>query len=222
MEGTRCYGRAHPISTAHDAFAAIISSIRFAREGVVETVFLDWPLAFGVGLLFGLAGRPEIDAAPPGFRTRAFRLGLVYLHLGIIAISVATYVLNPDWMWMYYMRASSLPVVVVAMVFAMYEASFVAGFLVGPALERARRGAGIALAVAFGVALTVAEIAARARLSHFGSFDAFHAGSARAGLTFHPFHLEAGMAVVLFGGAASIIGVIALVWSVAARAAARP
>ncbi|MGZ4103909.1 MAG: hypothetical protein ACXVP8_01460 [Actinomycetota bacterium] len=188
---------------------------------MVETVFLDWPLAFGVGLLFGLAGRREIDAAPPGFRTRSFRWGFAYLHVGIIAVSVTLYALNPDWMWMYYVRASALPVVVVAMVFAMYEASFVAGFLVGPALERARRGAGIVLAVAFGVALATAEIASRARLSHFASFDSYHAGTVRAGLTWHPFHIAPGMFVVLVPGTLSVIAVIALVWMVAKRAAAR-
>jgi hypothetical protein len=185
---------------------------------VVETVFLDWALAFGAGIVFGLAGRREIALAPPGFRTRAFRWGLAYLHLGIIAISAVTYAINPDWMWMYYVRARSLPIIVVIMVFALYEASFVAGFLVGPALERARRGTGLTVAVAFGLALSIAEVAARARLSHFATFDEYHTGIARAGLQLHPFHVEPGMWILLIPGTLSTIAVVALVWTVARRA----
>jgi hypothetical protein len=185
---------------------------------VVETVFLDWPLAFGAGLLFGLVGLREVSLNPPGFRTRAFRWGLLYLHLGIIAVSVSAYAVNPDWMWMYYVDARSLPIVVIALVFAMYEAAFIAGFLLGPALERARRGAGIAFAIATGIGITLAEALSRARLGHFGTLDQFRSGTAKQGLKISPFHLEPLMGLLLIAGVVSTIAIAVLAVGVYKRA----
>jgi len=185
---------------------------------VIETVFLDWALAFGTGVTFGLAGRREIASSPPGFGTRAFRWGLAYLHLGIIAVSVTAYAINPDWMWMYYVKARELPLIVVIMVFGLYEASFVAGFLLSPALERARRGGGFALAVVVGAGITIAEVASRARLSHFGTVDQFRNGIAPAGLRFDPLRIEPGMWVLMIAGPLSIVAVVALIVGLVRRA----
>jgi hypothetical protein len=162
----------------------------------------------------------EIATNPPGFRTRAFRWGLVYLHLGVIAVSVTAYILNPDWMWMYYVNARSLPIVIVALVFALYEASFVAGFLIGPALERARRGLGIAVAIVAGIGITIAEMASRGRLGHFGTFEEFRNGTAKQGLKFSPFHLEPVMALLLIAGVVSTIAIVVLAVAVNKRARA--
>ena len=83
-------------------------------EEVVETIFLDWGLALGAGLLFGMAGRGESAAVGALVRTRAFKWGLGYLHVGVIAISVTLYAIEPDWMWMYYVDPAGLPLVTVA------------------------------------------------------------------------------------------------------------
>lgn len=162
-----------------------------------------------MGLLFGLAGGRQRD--PPS--SRAFRWGLGYLNLGIVAASGALYSLNPDWMWMYWVDARALPVAVVVLAFAMYEAAFVAGFVLVPLLERARRGAGVAAAVATGAAITAAEVAARVRLFHFGTLAEFRAGRAPAGI--HDGTVEPEMWVVLTTGAVSAAALVLAVRAVA-------
>jgi hypothetical protein len=178
------------------------------ETGVIETVFLDWGLALGAGLLFGLAGRNEVASAPSLFRTRAFRWGLVYLHIGVIAISATLYVLEPAWMWMYWVEPRTLPIVVVVLAFVMYELSFIGGFALAAELERVRRNATWILALGMFAAITVAEVAARTRLFHFGSFDEFAAGRAALGIDVSPFHLEPAMAIVLGPGSLATVAIV--------------
>jgi hypothetical protein len=179
---------------------------------VIETVFLDWGLALGAGLLFGLAGRNEVASTPSLFRTRAFRWGLAYLHIGVIAISATLYVLEPAWMWMYWVDPTKLPIVVVVLAFVMYEVAYIGGFALAAELERVRRNAAWILALGMFAAITTGEIATRTRLFHFGSFDEFAAGRAPLGLETSPFHLEPAMVIVLGPGllATAAIVVIAI------------
>ena len=177
---------------------------------MIETVFLDWGLAVGAGLLFGLAGRNEVASAVSLFRTRAFRWGLVYLHIGVIAISATLYVLEPAWMWMYWVDPRNLPIVVVVLAFVMYEVAFIGGFALAAELERVRRNATWVLAGFAGVAITAAEVATRTRLFHFGSFDEFAAGRAPLGLETSPFHLEPAMAIVLGPGLLATVAIVVI------------
>jgi hypothetical protein len=179
-------------------------------EGVIETVFLDWGLAVGAGLLFGLAGRNEVASAVSLFRTRAFRWGLAYLHIGVIAISVALYVIEPAWMWMYWVDPTRLPIVVVVLAFVMYEVAFVGGFALAAELERVRRNATWILALGMFAAITAAEIATRTRLFHFGTYDEFAAGRAPLGLETSPFHLEPAMAIVLGPGLLATVAIVVI------------
>jgi len=180
------------------------------HEGVIETVFLDWALALGAGLLFGLAGRGEVRSSPSLVRTRAFRWGLVYLHVGVLAISLTLYALEPAWMWMYWVDPTHLPIVVVALAFVLYEICYVAGFALAAELERWRRNATWAVAGAMFLAINAAEVATRTRLFHFGSFDEFAAGRAPLGIDFSPFHLEPAMAIVLGPGLLATAAVIVI------------
>lgn len=177
---------------------------------MIETVFLDWGLALGAGLLFGLAGRNEVASAVSLFRTRAFRWGLAYLHIGVIAISAALYVMEPAWMWMYWVDPARLPVVVVVLAFVMYEVAFIGGFALAAELERVRRNATWVLAGFAGVAITAAEVAARTRLFHFGTFHEFAAGRAPLGLDTSPFHLEPAMVIVLGPGLLATVAIVVI------------
>ncbi|MGH2830314.1 MAG: hypothetical protein ACRDJM_07500 [Actinomycetota bacterium] len=134
---------------------------------MIPTVFLDWGLAFGAGTLFALAGRDEISRAARKTRTRAFRWGLAYLHLGVIAISVTLYLIDRDWMWMYWVDPRALPMGIEVLAFLLYEVCFVAGFFL--AAELAPRG-GIALAAATGAAISLLEVTARERLFRLDGF----------------------------------------------------
>ena len=165
---------------------------------MVETIFLDWGLAFGAGLLFGMAGRGESASVGALVRTRAFRWGLAYLHIGVIAISVTLYAIEPDWMWMYYVDPNTLPLVVVAISFLMYEISYFAGFALASEIERVRRNMTWAVAGVMAAAITAAEISTHDRLFRFADSTVFTAG--RKGLTFSPFHIEPAMAIVLGPG----------------------
>jgi len=177
---------------------------------VIATVFLDWALALGAGLLFGLAGRAEVRTADSLLRTKSFRWGLIYLHFGVLAISIALYVLEPAWMWMYWVDPAKLPIVVVVLSFLVYEFCYVAGFALAAELERWRRNATWAVAIVMFGAINAAEVATRTRLFHFGSFDEFAAGKAPLGLDFSPFHLEPAMAIVLGPGVIATVAVVVL------------
>lgn len=177
---------------------------------MIETVFLDWALALGAGLLFGLAGRGEVANAPSLARTRAFRWGLAYLHVGVIAISAALYVIEPAWMWMYWVDPSELPIVVVILSFLVYELCYVAGFAIARELESIRRNATWGLVAIMFPAITAAEIATRVRLFHFGTFEEFHAGNAPLGIDFSPFRLEPAMAIVLGPGLIATAAIVVL------------
>jgi hypothetical protein len=175
-------------------------------EEVVETIFLDWGLALGAGLLFGMAGRGESAAVGALVRTRAFKWGLGYLHVGVIAISVTLYAIEPDWMWMYYVDPAGLPLVTVAICFFLYEVCYFAGFALASELERIRRNVTWAVVGVMFVAITAAEVVSRDRLFRFADSPAFAAG--RKGITLSPFHIEPAMAIVLGPG---LIATVALV-----------
>jgi hypothetical protein len=176
---------------------------------------LDWALALGSGLLFGLAGRAEVRTADSLLRTKSFRWGLAYLHLGVLAISITLYALEPAWMWMYWVNPAQLPIVVVVLSFLVYEFCYVAGFALAAELERWRRNATWGVAIAMFLAINAAEVATRTRLFHFGSYEEFAAGKAPLGLDFSPFHLEPAMAIVLGPGllaTAAIVIVAIKLW----------
>ena len=175
---------------------------------MVETIFLDWGLAFGAGLLFGMAGRGESAAVGALVRTRAFKWGLAYLHIGVIAISVTLYVLEPDWMWMYYVDPAGVPLVVVAISFLLYEVCYFAGFALASEIERIRRNVTWAVVGVMFVAITAAEISTRDRLFQFADSRDAWLLAPRKGLTLDPFHIEPAMAIVLGPG---LIATVALV-----------
>jgi hypothetical protein len=176
---------------------------------VVETIFLDWALATGAGVLFGIAGR---DQARDGslLRSRAFRVGLVYLHVAVIAVSATLYAFEPAWMWMYVVDPARIPLPLVVLAFLGYEACYLAGFVVAAWLERWRRNSGWALAGALFAGITAAEAAARVRLFHMGSYEEFAAGRAPLGIDLSPFRLEPAMALVLGPGALAVLALVVL------------
>lgn len=187
---------------------------------MVETIFLDWGLSLGAGLLFGIAGRHEAARSPRLLATRAFLWGLASLHVGVVAVSAALYAMAPDWMWMYWVDPDALPLAVVALAFALYEAAYVAGFALGAELERLRRGAGWAAAGVLFALISAAEATTRTRLFHFGSREEFLAGRAPGGIRLDPLRVEPEMWVLLASGVLSTAAIAYLVWRLA-RADAR-
>lgn len=141
---------------------------------MIETFFLDWGFAFGTGLLFALAGRRE-HRAPDA---RAFAHGAFYLAAGILPIAIGFYVRKPDWMWMYWVDHATLPVAVTLLSFAMYGVAFLGGFATATWIARPLA---LTVALATGAAGVAGSIAARDRLTHFGSQLDYEIGAATRG-----------------------------------------
>ena len=103
-----------------------------ALEGAIETFIIDWPVLTFIGLLFG-AFAPE--EAP--WSSRAFKAGLV-TSVAFTATAFISYVVAPDWMWMYFLDpdavAWSLPVVALA-----YPVTFALGFAAALGLRSVSR-----------------------------------------------------------------------------------
>lgn len=173
---------------------------------MVETIFLDWALCFSAGLLFGMAGRGESASTGKLMGTRAFKWGFGYLHLGIIAVSVTLYVMEPTWMWMYWVNPDVVPIGIVVISFLMYEAAFIAGFAIASELERIRRNTTWIVVGGLFAAISVFEFAARDRLFFFAAgLDAARV----PGLDLDPFRIEPAMVIVmgpgLLGLAAAVV-----------------
>jgi hypothetical protein len=144
---------------------------------VVETIFLDWLLSLGAGLLFGRVGLRTVRPGEPLLRSRAFVLGAVVQVL-LTATSVILYSLSDDWMWMYWVDPAGLPLGIVVLAFVMYGVAFLAGFLVAPELERLRMGAAWWAIGATAVGITLLELFAWERLTTLGTFGQFASGTA--------------------------------------------
>lgn len=144
---------------------------------MVATVFFDWALSLGAGLLFGIFGRPEFDAARSKLATRAFALGLAFETIAVLPIALAVYVLAPDWMWMYWVDSARLSLGVEVLAFAMYYVSFFAGFLLAPELERLRERLAWGVWGLASVLLLAAVVVTKDRLLALGTVSEFEVGA---------------------------------------------
>lgn len=84
-------------------------------------------MLFAVGLCFGLALRkkPENKSL---LATKAFWNGF-WLTTLYVLVAVSVYLKYPDWMYMYYARASSVPHWMALYIMILYYFSYIAGFL---------------------------------------------------------------------------------------------
>jgi multisubunit Na+/H+ antiporter MnhB subunit len=166
-------------------------------EGVVETVFLDWLLSLGVGLLFGRLGMRALEDGRSRLASPAFRAGALTQAV-LMAVSVTLYALSPEWMWMYWADPAQLPLGIVVLAFAMYAVAFLAGFLLAPELERLRPGAAWWALGAVAAGATLLELLAWDRLTRLGTVSEFASGTAGA-------LSGAFLAVLVVGGGALIV-----------------
>ncbi|HVL88914.1 MAG TPA: hypothetical protein VM841_01635 [Actinomycetota bacterium] len=181
---------------------------------MATTVFLDWGLAFGAGVLFAIAGSGEVAETPRRLQTRAFRWGFAYLHLGVLSISLTLYAINPDWMWMYWVDPAALPAGIQALAFVLYQICFLAGFLL--TAELARRSAWL-LAGLTAAAIIALEITARTRLFRFGTIDEFRAGTADPAISTNPPSIATEFWLVAVAGAVSLAAMAVLLLKLVRR-----
>lgn len=117
---------------------------------MIETFVIDWPILSILGLAFGAF-------APRGrwWRSRAFVAGFASA-LVFTVVALVSYVIAPDWMWMYFLDPAevwwAVPLVLVAYL-AVYAVTFAAAISlreVGPKL--------VWLMVAVGAVMEVAVV----------------------------------------------------------------
>jgi len=163
---------------------------------VVETIFLDWLLSLGTGLLFGKLGIVSLRPGRSRLASAGFLAG-ASVQVLLMAVSLSLYALSAEWMWMYWVDPAGLPVGIVVLAFAMYAVAFLAGYLLAPELERIRMGAAWWAVGAVAVGATLLELLAWDRLTALGTLAEFATGQAPGlGGVF--------LAVLLIGGGAVI------------------
>lgn len=107
-----------------------------SRKEVIKTFLIDTPVMVILGMLYTpLEREPE----KPFYRTKTFWASCWLAGL-FVALVMASYVLYPDWMWMYFvstkMLGFALQTAVVAYVFLMlYVIPFIAGYFLGSAFR---------------------------------------------------------------------------------------
>ena len=130
------------------------------------TIPLDATLTTALGVAFHMAAGERLAAggsaeavagAPSGARSLVqspyYRWGMAYNAAVGMGIAVSAYALQPDWMWMYWLDASRLPIWVVLYVFLLYPAMFTFGFLLADEAKKLpARGRGRAFDRAAGFA----------------------------------------------------------------------
>jgi hypothetical protein len=117
----------------------------------METFIIDWPVLVLLGLIFGWFAPSD-----RWWRTRAFAAGAVSA-IAFTSTAMVSYVLAPDWMWMYFLvpedASWSVPLIPIGFLFV-YALSFAAA----TALRRVGRTV-VWAAAAFAGAAEVAVVA---------------------------------------------------------------
>lgn len=97
------------------------------QKGVVATFVIDWPVLILIGLIFGYGIKGPLNRS--FFFTRAFISGKFVVTLFVIIVYYS-YRLAPDWMWMYFVKASDLPGWMVWYMLILYFFAYTSGFAI--------------------------------------------------------------------------------------------
>lgn len=183
---------------------------RSELEGAIETFIIDWPVLTFIGLLFG-AFAPVVDP----WRSRAFKAGSI-TATAFSATAFISYIVAPDWMWMYFLDpktvAWSVPLLAIA-----YLVTFALGFAAALGLRMLARSYvfGAAIAALIGEVVIVALTWDRYRA--VGTTQEWMAGDAFPLLGTSP---EGPVQVIsLLGPVFIVVFVAALIWTMRGRRA---
>ena len=174
---------------------------------MIKTIQLDTMLTSCLGLLFAL-WRMEADNNAPFWRDAAYRTGLKYTYLVGVGIALTAYLVNPSWMWMYWVDPRAIPWWHMAVIFVIgYPALFTLGYLIGVELEKI--GFGLIGFVLWFIVLLTVIVLTLGRLWKVSDY-ARYPGSYDPLIGFSPFHVS-GMALVLIIGIP--VALYGLYWS---------
>lgn len=109
------------------------------------TVPIDAALTTTLGTAFYAAAKKHIPSDRPLLTGPYYGWGMVYNVVVGMGIAVAAYMINPDWMWMYWVDTSRLSPWFTIYVFLMYPAMFTLGFLLADQAEKIKTRGSISL-----------------------------------------------------------------------------
>lgn len=128
-----------------------------------------------IGVIFGFG----VKGSPAGsvFKTRAFVSGFVIVGLfsGLVYYS---YLLAPDWMYNYFVKASEVPGWMVPYIFVLYFAAYAAGFVFKFEIEKFCRVTLFLFMAILITACILVPLSLGTRYTMVGSMDQFLAGQA--------------------------------------------
>ena len=140
---------------------------------MILTFIIDEPFLIFLGLLAAFF----IPAGWRGsvFKTRAFFAG-TWIALCFMGLAFYGYLIAPDWMFMYFLPASRVPIWIIAYIFIIYFLLFIGGFLLGHELRKIHPGllwGALVLALLSSVAVV---LPLRREYLTIASYDEFHRG----------------------------------------------
>ncbi len=170
------------------ALRIVISRVKAILNDQSGTVQLDIILTGLLGLLFSLMS-PKDDQQKPLFKRKSFNLSFLYRLISGVGVAVGAYIIEPAWMWMYWIDPSGIPVSHIVFLFAViYPGSFLLGYLAAPYLEKAGWGWRVLAAlVAYEVIFVIVNLTTR--LWKVASFEQFAKGETVPLVSFSPFSL---------------------------------
>jgi hypothetical protein len=180
------------------------------------TVQLDVFLTFLLGLLFSLVS-PKADLEKPLLKRHSFRLSFLYLLVVGVGVAVGAYVINPAWMWMYWVDPKGIPVSHLIVLFGLiYPGSFMLGYLWAPYLNAAGWGWRV-LGIVAGYEVILILFTLSNRLLQVGSFGQFVNGQTVPLFSFNPlsftplfYELLIGLGIAVFGGVGLLMHLLKL------------
>lgn len=92
---------------------------------MVLTFIIDWPVLILAGIAFGYGAKqkPEVSL----FKTKAFWGGM-FIAAAFSALAYWSYLLEPDWMFMYVVEAKQVPSILVYGILILYFCVYAFGF----------------------------------------------------------------------------------------------
>lgn len=149
--------------------------------GVIPTFIIDWPVLILIGLIFGYGVRkPDSGfwySLPSLFLTRAFVSGKIITGLFVLIVYYS-YLLAPDWMWMYFIRGAELPGWMVWYVLALYFFAYALGFLMKFELEKLSTKSPFLMMLFMLVAEAGIIFPLKDRYLHVGTYSEFYSNLA--------------------------------------------
>jgi hypothetical protein len=110
-------------------------------KGAIETFIIDWPVLIFFGIVFAIFAPRE-----GWWQSRAFLTGLIVAGL-FTGSALVSYLVAPDWMWMYFIDPADARWTLPFMPFA-YLVTYVLGFAAGVSFKQVSSGLAWAGAVA--------------------------------------------------------------------------